>query len=341
MLYRKLGRTGLDVSIMGIGGGYLGHASVEEVDKIINYALDKGVNYIDTAPTYGDSELRIGEVLPDRRDECILATKAEENTRDGAMRQLEESFKRMKTDVIDVWQLHGVSSEERLDELMKEGGAFDGLKEAKESGAVRFIGITGHLPVPLVKAIKTGEFDVVMVPFNIMRRQYGLDPALGLFQIARHMDVGMVIMKPIASNRITRNLSTAIKFVLAHDISVTIPGVSKFEHIQTDVAAAEEFSALSEEGQEKFAESETILGKGYCRECGYCMPCPAEMDIPAILRMERTCTVFGLKEWIREEVARLSINVKMCPDCGICEDRCPYDVHVRDVMLNGRQFLAT
>ena len=148
---------------MGIGGGYLALASVEEVGKIINYAFDRGVNYIDTAPTYGDSELRIGEVLPDRRDECILATKVDESTRDGAMRQLEESFKRMKTDFLDVWQLHGVESEVQLDELMKKGGAFDGLKEAKESGAVRFIGITAHFPIVLVKAIKTGEFDVFLL----------------------------------------------------------------------------------------------------------------------------------------------------------------------------------
>ena len=341
MLYRKLGRTGLEVSIMGIGGGFLGDMSAQELRQTIDYAFDHGVNYIDTAPGYGESEARLGEAgLSERRDECILATKASDRTYDGAMRQLEESLKRMKTDYIDVWQLHGIANETELEEVMKPGASFDALREAKESGLVRFLGITAHSPIPLVRAIKTGEFDTVMVPFNIMRRQLGEDPAIGLFQIAREKNIGMVIMKPVASDRITKNLSMAVKFILAHDISVTIPGVSNFGQMRTDIEITEEFSALSEEEQQQFAKSEVILSGDYCRECGYCLPCPQEMDIPAILRMERTCTVYGLKEWIREEVTHLKINTEACPDCGICEERCPYSLPVREMVKNGVKYLA-
>jgi len=341
MLYRKLGRTGLDVSIVGIGGGYLDRMNAQELRQTIDYAFKHGVNYIDTAPGYGDSEARLGEAgLSERRNECILATKASDRTYDGAMRQLEESLKRMKTDYIDVWQLHGISDEVELKEVMKPGASFDALREAKESGVVRFLGLTAHTPIPLVSAIKTGEFDTVMVPFNIMRRQLGEDPAIGLFQLAREKNIGVVIMKPVASDRITKNLSTAIKFVLAHDISVTIPGVSNFEQMRTDIEIAEEFSALSEEEQQQFTKSEVILSDDYCRECGYCLPCPQEMDIPAILRMERTCTMYGLKEWILEEVARLKINTEACPDCGICEERCPYNLPVREMVKNSVKYLA-
>jgi len=341
MLYRKLGPTGLDVSIMGIGGGYLDRMNAQELRQTLDYAFDHGVNYIDTAPGYGDSEVRLGEAgLSKHRNECILATKASDRTYDGAMRQLEESLKRMKTDYIDVWQLHGISDETELKQVMKPGTSFDALREAKESGVVRFLGLTAHTPIPLVMAIKTGEFDTVMVPFNIMRRQLGEDPAIGLFQLARKKNIGVVIMKPVASDRITKNLSTAIKFVLAHDISVTIPGVSNFEQMRTDIEIAEEFSALSEEEQQQFTKSEVILSDDYCRECGYCLPCPQEMDIPAILRMERTCTMYGLKEWILEEVARLKINTGACPDCGICEERCPYNLPVREMVKNGVKYLA-
>ena len=341
MLYRKLGRTGLDVSIMGIGGGYLDRMNAQELRRTIDYAFEHGVNYIDTAPGYGDSELRLGEAgLSERRNECILATKASDRTYNGAMRQLEESLKRMKTDYIDVWQLHGISDEAELKEIMKPGASFDALRKAKESGVVRFLGLTAHTPIPLVRAIKTGEFDTVMVPFNIMRRQLGEDPAIGLFQLAREKNIGVVIMKPVASDRITKNLSTAIKFILAHDISVTIPGVSNFEHMRIDIEIAEEFSALSEEEQQQFIKSEVILSDDYCRECGYCLPCPQEMDIPAILRMERTCTMYGLKEWILEEVARLKINTEACPDCGICEERCPYNLPVREMVKNSVKYLA-
>jgi len=341
MLSRKLGRTGLEVSIMGIGGGYLYHMNARELRQTLDYAFDHGVNYIDTAPGYGESEARLGEAgLSERRNEWILATKASERTRDGAMRQLEESLKRMKTDYIDVWQLHGITDETELKEVMKPDASFAALREAREAGMVRFLGLTSHTPIPLVQAIKTGEFDTVMVPFNIMRRQLGEDPALGLFQIAREKDIGVIIMKPVASDRITKALSTAVKFILAHDISVTIPGISTFEQMKTDIAIAEEFSALSEEERQQFAQTETILGDGYCRECGYCLPCPEEMDIPAILRMERTCAVYGLKEWIREEIARLKINTESCSDCGICEERCPYHLPVREMVKNGIKYLA-
>jgi predicted aldo/keto reductase-like oxidoreductase len=111
--------------------------------------------------------------------------------------------------------------------------------------------------------------------------------------------------------------------------------------MRADIAIAEEFSVLSEEEQQQFTKSEVILGDSYCRECGYCLPCPEEMDIPAILRMERTCTVYGLKEWIREEVARLKINTEVCPACGICEERCPYNLPVREMVSVASRFIGT
>ena len=342
MLKRKLGRTGLEVPIIGLGGAGLSQP-IEEITPLINRSLERGNNFIHV---YAPQEVNVGRVLAGRRQEFIIAAHVDVysdperkmGTADEIMGRIETCLTDLQTDCVELFQFHGVMDEDSLN-FIRTGGAMEGLKKAQEQGKVQYIGITGHYSPSLVDALKPGDFDTVMIPFNVMRRDFGADPSIGLFPMTTRMDIGVIIMKPIAGGRITQNLSTALKFILAHDVTLAIPGAHNIQELDEDIDAAEEFTALSEEERSQYANDLFILGEPYCRQCGYCLPCPGEMNIPAILRMERTCTVFGLKEWIREsEIGKLEVHPEKCEDCGLCEPRCPFDLPIRQMIKNAPQY---
>ena len=342
MLRRRLGRTDLEVPIIGLGGVGLGQP-LEAITPLIDRALERGANFIHM---YEPQEANIGRVLAGRRKEFILAAHVDVytdpekkmGTADEIMGRIDSCLRDLQTDSIEIFQFHAVMEEGMVD-FIRTGGALEGLRRAQEQGKVQHIGITGHNSPALVYALKNDGYETVMVPFNIMRRDFGEDPAYGLFPLARRMDVGVIIMKPIASGRVTQNLPAALKFILSHDVTLAIPGAGTTQQLDANIDIAEEFTSLSEEERKAYTEELSFLGEPHCRQCQYCLPCPGGMDIPAILRMERTCSFFGLKEWIRaEEVGSLEVHPEKCEDCHFCESRCPYDLPIRRMVRDARQY---
>ena len=342
MLRRRLGRTDLEVPIIGLGGVGLGQP-LEAITPLINRARERGANFLHM---YESQEENIGHVLAGQRQEFILsahvdvsaAPKMKMGTADEIMGRIETCLRNLQTDSIELFQFHAVMDSDAMD-FIRAGGALEGIKKAKEQGKVQHIGITGHNSPALVYALKEDDFDTVMVPFNVMRRDFGEDPSYGLFSFTRRKDIGVIIMKPIASGRVTQNLSAALKFILSHDVTLTIPGAGTTEQLDANVDIAEEFTAMSEEERKAYTEELFFLGEPYCRQCQYCLPCPGEMDIPAILKMGRTCDFFGLKEWIRaQEVGTLEVHPERCDGCNFCESRCPYDLPVRQMVRDAQQY---
>lgn len=253
---RPLGRTGQQVSILGLGGQAVVEdpARRDQAIAIFQRALDLGVNYVDTAPTYGRgaSESALGEVLRSRRREVFLASKTSDRSYDGSMRMLEDSLRRLRTDHLDLWQLHNVKTDTDLEFVFSREGAARALEKARERGLVRFVGISGHQdPHVLRRAIERFPFDTALLALNAADRHADsfIDHVL---PTAVAKGLGVIGMKIPARGRLLRpdgirTMEQAMRYALTLPISTAIVGVSTMAELEEDVAIARAFQPCSPE----------------------------------------------------------------------------------------------
>ena len=203
MQLRRLGRIGRDDSVLIYGAAALGGVTQDEADKSISFALDSGINHFDTAPSYGDAELRLGPWMPKIRDQIFLSTKTGKRDRESAWEEINRSLERLQTDHIDLIQHHAVTNLEELELVLRPGGALEATIQAKEQGLVRAIGITGHghqAPRTHLQALRRFPFDTVLTPLNYVLYQneaYRLDLEALTSEIKRQ-DAGLMVIKAIA-----------------------------------------------------------------------------------------------------------------------------------------------
>lgn len=261
---RQLGRTGLNITTFGLGG----QATIEMEDRreealrIISRALDLGVNYFDTAAGYrsGVSETQLGEGLAGRRSQIILASKSRNRTRDGAWRDLESSLKRLRTDHLDIWQVHNIKSTADVEQLFAKGGAIEAFQHAREQKLTRFLGVTGHAdPDLLIECIRRFPFDTILLALNAADKHY-LSFGERLIPLCLERQMGIIAMKVPARGRILwqpltqiprlrrpgkLDMREAYHYVLSLPVSGAIIGCDTVEHLEEDVNLARTFKPLS------------------------------------------------------------------------------------------------
>jgi aryl-alcohol dehydrogenase-like predicted oxidoreductase len=249
---RPLGKTGLEVTMFGLGSqARLQFGTSADGVAIVQRALDRGVKYIDTAPNYGPSEQTIGIALAGRRDAVVLATKTEDRTRDGSLRLLDQSLTRLKTDHVDVWQIHDLHAMEELDVVFGPGGAIEALERARGDGRVRFLGITGHYdPDVLLEALRRYPFDTLLLALNVAdgeRRPFRTT----LLPYAVDRGMGIIAMKVNAAGNLTGALrfppEETFGYVLSLPVSCAILGCDTPEHVDANAARTVGFSPLAPE----------------------------------------------------------------------------------------------
>ena len=349
MQKRRLGRTNLQVSIVGFGGTWISELSKPEAINVVRHAFDLGINFFDTAKLDGDSEEKIGDALHEVRDKCIIATKTGSRTKKESLEDFECSLKRLRTDRLDIIQLHGIDDEKTLTKAMGPDGSMQTCKEARKLGLVDFIGITGHKPRILTRAVESGEFDTVLVPLNVVTRQ-ALEE---LLPAARAHDVGVIVMKPLSAKTSTlitclynpslslvsdetelkallghtkdAMVNSALRYVLSQDVATVIPGLKSINEVETAAKTGEEYNGLTPREKEQFDFS---LGPSYCRDCGQCLPCPQGLNIPAILRFDTLYKSYDLKVWAKKLYSGLEVKADRCRKCGECETKCPYQLPI-------------
>lgn len=322
---RRLGRTGFLVTPISFGALPMQRCTMEEAGEVLIAALDAGINFFDTARAYTDSEAKIGRYIASRRSEYFLATKSMARTKAAMTEDIATSLATMKTEYIDIYQLHNVKTEQEWEAVMAPDGALAALKEAKAAGKIRHIGITGHNVDMLIRAVKTGEFSTVQVPFNCVEQRAMND----LFPLARSLDVGMIVMKPLGGGLID-HVDLALRFVLQQEGVVAIPGMDRIEHVTENLAAAQNFRQLNPEETAKLNALAAELGSNFCRRCGYCMPCAAGIDIPQMFIFHLQYTRYGLKTAIPARYQGAKVKASACIECGECEERCPYNLPIRE-----------
>ncbi|MEE4235446.1 MAG: aldo/keto reductase [Anderseniella sp.] len=289
--------------------------------------MELGINFIDTAAGYGDSEERIGKALVGRRDQVIVATKSGKSSKAEAATELERSLKWLQTDVIDIWQLHNISTAEKYAQVTGPCGSLETAQEALQAGKIRHIGLSSHNLDIAMEAVKSGLFETIQFPFNYVTRE----PADKLIPLAKEHDVGFIGMKPFAGG-LLGNATLSIKYVLQFDSVVPDPGIQKVEEIEEIVAIVESRDwALTPQEQQEIAARRAELGTQFCRQCGYCQPCPQEIPISMVMISN------GMwKLWPRETcfnwMGRVTDAARNCIQCGECETRGPYHLPIREMI---------
>ena len=257
------------MTILGLGGGSLvglrGKENDRRAEQVIQRALDLGVTYFDTAPEYGPSESRLGPAIGSKRAGIVLATKTHDRTRDGSLRLLEASLKALKTDHVDVWQIHHIDHMDEVKKVLSKDGALRALQEAKSQGMAKYIGVTGHYdPAPLAALVKAFDFDTVLLAMNAADVHGKHSFIKNVLPEAVDADMGVICMKVTSMGRIfspanLNNIKDALYYCLSLPVSTAIVGVDGVDQFVENVALAKTFEKLGETEMRRIEE----LTEGY------------------------------------------------------------------------------
>ncbi|MFA7126767.1 MAG: aldo/keto reductase [Bacilli bacterium] len=316
---RQLGKTGLQIHEVGLGGIPIQRVNPETAKAIIDEMIVHHMNFIDTARGYTTSEALLGQALFGRRDQFIIATKSMAKTYEAMQEDILVSLSQLQTTWIDLYQIH---NPKKTDDL---AGPIKALLEAKDAGLIHHIGITNHSKDLLLDVIKWDVFETIQFPYNFLESQ-GDD----LFRIAHQQGLGTIVMKPLAGGVID-NGPLAIKYILNNpSISVVIPGMSSIAQV-ADNAGAKSGEYTSRELQ-TIDELRQKTDHSFCHRCGYCLPCTQGIDIPLLFTFEGYYERYDLKAWATNRYQSVPIKADACIGCGVCEARCPYHLHIIERM---------
>lgn len=303
---RILGRTGFEVSVVGLGGIPIQRVDEETAYEIVKEAYDRGINFIDTARGYMESEELLGLALERLgRDKFILATKSMARTYDGVLEEIHTSLNNLRTDYIDLFQFHNVRTKEDLDIVLggDSGGALKAVKELKAKGVIKEIGITSHSVDLLDIALDTGEFSTIQYPYNPVEQQG--EP---VFKKAKEKNIGVIVMKPLAGGAIPKG-ELCLRFILENDdVTSAIPGMDSIEQVRENTQAGIDRRPLNDEERAFLKAEAASLGEEFCRRCGYCAPCSVGIDISTQFVMEGYYTRYNLQDWAVSRYSAMKVK---------------------------------
>lgn len=325
---RNFGKTDMKIKRVGFGGIPIQRITQEDTNKVIDELVNQGVNFIDTARGYTVSEEYIGSAIEGRRDKFYIATKSMSRNYEDMKKDIEISLKNLKTDYIDLYQIHNLKEDE-YNSIFDDNKAYRALLEAQKEGKIKYIGITSHSLETIKRAVEDERFAIIQFPYNIVE-----DQADEVFKMAHEKGIGTITMKPLAGGAIDDG-ALAIKYILSKDyIDVAIPGMNTVEQVIENVSVVNDVS-LNEDDNKKIEKIRQELSGNFCRRCEYCMPCPNNVNIPQNFLLEGYYTRYNLKEWALERYEGLgNAKASECIECGTCESKCPYNLPIINMLKN-------
>ncbi|HHE41395.1 MAG TPA: aldo/keto reductase [Dehalococcoidia bacterium] len=323
----RLGKSELRVTPIGLGSIPIQRLNDEDAVRVVRRCLEHGINYIDTANAYSTSERRIGLVLRDWDGEVIVSTKSQSRTPDGIREHLDNSLRMLGVRAINLYQFHNVSTFADLENVLGPTGPYPVVEAARRNGEVEHIGITSHQIDVAKEAVKSGRFETIMYPLNFVAHEPGEE----LLQLASDHDVGFIAMKPFAGGMIA-SAPLAIKYLLQYPGVVAIPGVQSIAEIDEIMEIAKGSIELTAADRAEVERIRGELGNRFCRRCDYCQPCTAGIPISTVMAfsgMVRRMPISGVVSgWVADAMEKV-VN---CTNCGLCEERCPYGLPIREMM---------
>ena len=348
---RQLGRTGMELSLVGQGGFHLVELAAKDAEKVLNTYLDLGGNYIETAAQYGNgiSEAKIGRSVSHRRSEYFLTTKVLERNPEKAKKDFERSLKLLKTDYVDICFVHSVETPEDVDACLAGDGIISLISEAQKAGKVRYIGISGHgQQDAIIHGIRNYPFDVVMTGVNFYDQFNYPDTEGIIFPECIEKGIGIIGMKALADGYLYRSVEQGIRYSLSRPISTLALGMNTVDMVKKDMAIGENFSPLTEDEEDHLVKNAVELGDYVCRQCGSCTKNgfkPSEyfllegmydrqMDdrrlngTPDYALRERLRFWFAQEERAKELYTGLNVRIDPERDYSEMNKLCPYGIDI-------------
>ena len=328
----RLGKSMMEVSKVGFGGIPIQRISEDDAIKLIHRAVELGVDWLDTANGYDDSEEKIGKAIEtlDRKTVKIFS-KAGGKTPDQLRQQVLTSLERLRTDHIDLYQFHGVGSAE-IWRQMRENGTVNVLVEMKKAGTIGHIGASAHSPDAAMALAADPLIEVLQWPFNFIVAPNSCD----ILAKCEKNDVGFIAMKPFGGGQLD-NAGVCIRFLMQYDTVAPDPGFQKIEELEEVVKIVESAEKLSKEDEIYIERTRKELGTRFCRLCGYCMPCEQEVSISALMGMKGLLKRLPPDKLFDGWVSKAAESLENCNECGLCEKKCPYDLSIMEQIKKGAQ----
>lgn len=319
-----LGTTGITVSQNAFGALPVQRVDMEMASLILRRAYEGGMTFFDTARAYSDSEQKIGKALGEVRDKIFLASKTMARTPEAFWCDLEESLRMLQTDYIDIYQFHCV------DTCYRPGdgtGMYECMQKAKEQGKILHIGVTSHKLEVARECVKSGLYETMQYPLSYL----SIDKELELVDMCKEQKMGFIAMKGLAGGLIN-NSRAAFAFMSQFDHVLPIWGIQKLEELEEWLGYMEHPPVLDEEITAFIEKEKLELTGDFCRGCGYCLPCPAEIPINNCARMSQMIRRAPSADWLSSQWQDNMKKIENCLNCGECKKRCPYELNTPELL---------
>jgi len=361
MEYRQLTKSKVNVSVISFGGMRLPDISEEEAYKVVNRAIDLGINYFETAYHYGDSEIKIGKSLGKRREDIYLSTKIGYNkpmTGDELKKSVEEQLTRLQTDYFDFYQMWGTDSMDMLEKITAPGNKYEAVKQLMKEGIIKHVGVTTHAtPEEAERIIQTGLFECVTIYYNAYRQSFAKVAAL-----ANKLEIGVIAMGPLNGGflgsetaemsflkrgKAKTNAQGALRFIVGNpNITTSIVGFKTVKEVEEGVLVGDFYNDMANTNDmAEITEGFKVLAKKMpatvCSSCNYCMPCKEKIRIPHIFNQMNNAKIYGTLDWAKKEYNLIKQKATACTKCGECMKKCPQKINIIKDLAEAHQMMKS
>lgn len=319
-----LGRTGISVAQNQFGALPIQRISKDEAVALVHRAYDGGMRFFDTARAYSDSEEKLGVAFEGMRDKVYIASKTMAKTPGEFWKQLDTSLANLHTDYLDIYQFHCV------DQVWAPGdgsGMYECMLQAKEQGKIRHIGVTAHKLEVAFDLVNSGLYETLQYPFSYLASEREHE----LVALCKQKDVGFLAMKGLAGGLITRS-DAAMAYIAQFDNVLPIWGIQRESELDEWLSYFKDTPQMTPELQAFVVKEREQLAGNFCRGCGYCLPCTADIMINQCARMSLMLRRAPSKVWLTPQMQSEMAKVRDCTECGICMTRCPYGLDIPNLL---------